>query len=84
METKTNLKAAKLDGIKFADPDSPNDAYSMRGWGVMAPDGTWLTINKSGLVSAWGTKRTAAMVADTVIQDDMTQDAWLVSYATAI
>tara|TARA_R110000744_G_scaffold14449_1_gene41173 strand:- start:1023 stop:1289 length:267 start_codon:yes stop_codon:yes gene_type:complete len=77
---KKNLKAAKLNGIKFADPDSPNRAYSMGGWGVVDSDGTWLTINKGGLVSAWATKRTAAMIAATIIRDDLTQNQWLTSH----
>jgi hypothetical protein len=81
MEAKMNLKAVKLEGIKFADPDNPNDAYSMGGWGVIAPDGTWLTLNKGGLVSAWRTKGIATMIAQTIIQDDLTQNQWLTSHA---
>ena len=81
--TKTGLKAAKLDGIKFPDPDNSNDAYSMgSNWGVLASDGTWLSLNSEGLVSAWRTKKTAATIAATIIQDDLTEDGWLISHST--
>jgi len=73
--TKTGLKAARIDGIKFRH--TPGSYYTMTKWGVMASDGTWLSLSSKGLVSAWRTKKTAATIAATIIQDDLTEDQWL-------
>jgi len=65
---KTGLKPKSLRGIFFTDQQGQTYTMSGRVYGVVSDDGSFICLNREGIVSAWS-RSTAQMVAESVNQD---------------
>ena len=83
---KKGLKAVKFVDQLFHDLDGSitgykNSVFSLKKYGVVSADGSYLDMDGTGRPSTWSAKSTTKIIADTIIQDHPTHPIYWVKPA---